>query len=724
MMLGVGAGLGSAHGEATGVKAAVGDKTTLFNISSKSDWSTSASTYSSKEWTDETQNCTFAYASNSQKGWAFVRLCPGKNKTNDSYIKCLTPTTTLTSSVVVTVYSTKSSNDVTINSVKLLVYSDKTFATKVDEISYDTSKYATGDIAFTPSSSYGATVWASGVYFKYIMNIKNSNTKNNNGSDISKIVAVEGTSKTLSGLEITSGLDTVKKEYSAGKSFDSTGLVVTATYDDTSTADVTSSVVWSPDPLTEGTTSVTGTFGEYSVIVDGLTVGPAVYDNTFSIESGAKYIISQDSKYFVSNGTSTPSASSKESEATLFIFTLVGDDTFEIKTIDGSYLYTTDANDGVRVGTTADKWLMMTETETGSKYTVIKSFSNNRYLTLYNAQFRCYTSASQSRSATTIFTKYTAPSFTITGAPTENIEIEASGTLGISVEGLSVTWSSSDSNVVDIDNNGDYIAYAGGLATITATDSEGNTATALIVVNYGVISIAEANTLCAALETSSATDYKVTLKDTYVTEITNTQKIILSDNVVGTSSMNSILMFDFTALQDLSSSALLNGRVTVTGNLQKYNSTYEIVNPVFTYTDTAIEFAQEFNNAVASICTEAKQNDDNSAELANIWDVLESYYDDVETTYAKPKLKEATTEDTNADIAKMIGLYDHIVKRYGNKLGDNYNFIGRNVLSSSLSNITYRIQDNNTIILVVVLVVFTSVTIIGGYMMICKRKEN
>ncbi|MFA7032904.1 MAG: endonuclease, partial [Bacilli bacterium] len=72
--------------------------------------------------------------------------------------------------------------------------------------------------------------------------------------------SVKGTAtvtvKSLSSLNV-SGTPNITS-YTAGQSFDSTGLIVTATYSDSSTANVTSSVVWSPDPLTAGTTSVIG----------------------------------------------------------------------------------------------------------------------------------------------------------------------------------------------------------------------------------------------------------------------------------------------------------------------------------------------------------------------------------------------------------------------------------------------------------------------------------
>lgn len=79
--------------------------------------------------------------------------------------------------------------------------------------------------------------------------------------------------KTITGLSYT-GTPT-KTTYSAGESFDPTGLTVTATYNDASQENVTASVTWTPDPLTLGTTSVTGTYMGQTVNVSGITVNAA-----------------------------------------------------------------------------------------------------------------------------------------------------------------------------------------------------------------------------------------------------------------------------------------------------------------------------------------------------------------------------------------------------------------------------------------------------------------
>ncbi|MBR1683286.1 MAG: InlB B-repeat-containing protein [Bacteroidaceae bacterium] len=89
--------------------------------------------------------------------------------------------------------------------------------------------------------------------------------------------------KTITSLTYT-GTPT-KTTYVGGQSFDPTGLTVTATFDDSSEEDVTALVTWTPDPLTAGTTSVTGTYMGETINVTGLTVtaAPGSAGNPYNI---------------------------------------------------------------------------------------------------------------------------------------------------------------------------------------------------------------------------------------------------------------------------------------------------------------------------------------------------------------------------------------------------------------------------------------------------------
>ena len=71
----------------------------------------------------------------------------------------------------------------------------------------------------------------------------------------------------------------------AGQAFNPAGLTVTATFNDESQEDVTSQVVWTPNPLTIETTSVTGTYMEQTVNVEGITVtyAPGTENNPYTV---------------------------------------------------------------------------------------------------------------------------------------------------------------------------------------------------------------------------------------------------------------------------------------------------------------------------------------------------------------------------------------------------------------------------------------------------------
>lgn len=90
------------------------------------------------------------------------------------------------------------------------------------------------------------------------------------------------TQKTITGLAYT-GTPTAT-QYD-GQAFNPAGLTVTATFNDASQEDVTSQVVWTPNPLTIETTSVTGTYMGLSVVVEGITVtyAPGTQNNPYTV---------------------------------------------------------------------------------------------------------------------------------------------------------------------------------------------------------------------------------------------------------------------------------------------------------------------------------------------------------------------------------------------------------------------------------------------------------
>ncbi|HKM10026.1 MAG TPA: endonuclease [Bacilli bacterium] len=115
-----------------------------------------------------------------------------------------------------------------------------------------------------------------------------------------------------------------KKTYTAGETFNPAGLTVTATYNDNSTSNVTSGVVWTPSPLTAGTTSVTGTYAGKNVTVSGITV-----------QSNKTVTINKSNSGLPATGASSPII-----KAYTVKNGTINDGTMSIKWGAGSYNYT------------------------------------------------------------------------------------------------------------------------------------------------------------------------------------------------------------------------------------------------------------------------------------------------------------------------------------------------------------------------------------------------
>jgi len=103
-------------------------------------------------------------------------------------------------------------------------------------------------------------------------------------------VSLTVTAPTLSSIAISQSM--TKTSYYTTDSWDPTGLVVTATFSDSSTQNVTSSASWSYSPTSPNSTSITSVTvtATYSGKTDSLAQSVTVTDNTFS---GTEIVISE-----------------------------------------------------------------------------------------------------------------------------------------------------------------------------------------------------------------------------------------------------------------------------------------------------------------------------------------------------------------------------------------------------------------------------------------------
>ena len=137
------------------------------------------------------------------------------------------------------------------------------------------------------------------------------------GTEYSQTCTVTVT-KVVSSLSAGSTTPT-KTTYTAGESFDPTGLTITANYSDSTSSNVTSSVVWSPDPLTAGTTSVTGTYGGKSITITGLTVNaatePEIIDSNSDLSVGDYVVLRTAAGVGVTGWNNNKDATVSETES-------------------------------------------------------------------------------------------------------------------------------------------------------------------------------------------------------------------------------------------------------------------------------------------------------------------------------------------------------------------------------------------------------------------------
>ena len=345
--------------------------------------------------------------------------------------------------------------------------------------------------------------------------------KNNRGTQFGSYASTQtdvwlmpvASNKTLTSLSISG--EPTKKVYNAGEALDPTGLVVTGTYDDATTAKISSGITWTMNPETlsadNTTCTVTATVGGVtsgSYEVTGLTVKPkeVVGENrwvktTLSdlLPTDQVVIVDVTSKCAMSNdkGTSdAPTAVSVTLDGETLTGTVADNCVWNVtKNSDNTYtffpngttekwLYTTNTNNGVRVGTSENNCF---EDFSEGSYNGLQNTVTKRYVGVYNKQdWRCYTSVNQNIENTSIaYYKY-ASNKTATkivfekgdatfdqGAEKPLYENAAKVTTadGTVVEGVTVTYTSSDAEHAVVDEKGVVLvdATVPGTYTITAS---------------------------------------------------------------------------------------------------------------------------------------------------------------------------------------------------------------------------------------------------------------
>lgn len=270
----------------------------------------------------------------------------------------------------------------------------------------------------------------------------------------------------------------------------------------------------------------------------------------------------------------------------------------------------------------------------------------------------------------------TSPSLTVTNAPTGNLSKGDTGAFAVTTKNATnpvVTWASSAENVLAVESaTGAYEAKAGGSATITASLACDETSTPItakfdVVVEWGMISISEAKTLCTNVSGATATD-----KDTlfsfqgYIVNLNadsqsagSERMITISDKKVGEEGGVTLNVYGVYSTNVIRKYAILNGFVTVTGNPAKYKSVEQIANPELSdYMDTAMTFAVDANDLLDAECAARDVKEET-------WNTIKAKYEALDT-YAQAKLAAAGTDYAYDDeIKNFVARYVIIVNGYG-----------------------------------------------------------
>ena len=205
------------------------------------------------------------------------------------------------------------------------------------------------------------------------------------------------------------------------------GLTVNAHYDNSSVVDVTSSVTWSydlesPAALGEGNPclTITASYGGESTYIDvDVTIEAVVLVDTYHL-SGKRYIYEQTSAEAApvymnidnASGTKNPDQVSSKGQASAFLFTLVGDDTYTITNLDRTKgLYYPGSSNTLRWGTNGKdyEWVVNDDVvvktvdnepvELYGTYNFVGKDNDdnlNRYMCAYGSDWRTYNAANAS----------------------------------------------------------------------------------------------------------------------------------------------------------------------------------------------------------------------------------------------------------------------------------------------------------------------------------------
>ena len=332
-----------------------------------------------------------------------------------------------------------------------------------------------------------------------------------------------------------------------------------------------------------------------------------------------------------------------------------------------------------------------------------------------------------------------------------NVPLGGSETLGLTfspsnASDQAVTWSSSDDGVNDkilVNQSGvvsvDKTATIGASATITATPHDTHASAQSITV---VVSSAVAKTVDMrnGLENSSSLRLDVNAGQGLSMWPENAIKVTLTDDSVIYPSWDDANIVWYTCTSDSSSNDVEVADASTfffTSEIKRMRLSYGGVmagSRTFIEVDTTAAY---FAQLILTISCDGGE----TAPSTSDWEDLNDFWNDGTTVSSVGKaylaIATAASKDTelpdNPTVADYIacGLarYDYIVAKYNKLLGlttDYPDFINRNPSLSGGAKVTLSniISENNNAVAIIIVISMVSVTAIGGYFFIKKRKVN
>lgn len=330
---------------------------------------------------------------------------------------------------------------------------------------------------------------------------------------------------------------------------------------------------WAEDKWVMQSLSQQPTDGQEVVIVD-LTSGTAMSNSNGTSSAPSPVAVSLNA-----DGTELAEAPDDN-----IIWTVTVDDDGYLSFAAGSsYLYCTNTNNGVRVGSNDNNKFDTEgyENAAGKAVVFLKNVATSRYIGVYKESgtpkdWRCYTSINSNIRDCDIvlFVKTedvsgkTKIATDVSFSPTEvNVDDTGSFTLTATYAtgaSYSITWASDDEDIIEVDNDGAYTAYNPGSAnvTVTITPDDEDTYEAVSKKVKVTVKAGALENIAALTEQTTAGSYDVALNNAVVT-YTNGNYAYIQDE------SGAVVMYK--SGHGLSAGQMLNGTATVTYQLRYGN---------------------------------------------------------------------------------------------------------------------------------------------------------